>query len=119
MTQSFSLIYVLPDTILRWIGGPGSQSMSAQAANEIKGFVGSFGTGGREMASAGVNTAQKGASKADDSKVQGNTDDDSSGGDDDSTPGGGGSSTPSGGSSGGSSGGAAAGGDAAELAMLA
>lgn len=37
--QCFSLIYQLPDKIMRWIGGPPEQSQAAQRLGEVKGGV--------------------------------------------------------------------------------
>lgn len=37
--QSYSLIYQVPDKILRWIGGPQDSSSTAQMANQVKGQI--------------------------------------------------------------------------------
>lgn len=46
-TYCFSLIFVLPDNILKWIGGPQSQSMAAEMAKTVQGAMSSAtkGTG--------------------------------------------------------------------------
>lgn len=37
VNQCFSLVYQLPDTIMRWIGGPTQQSTAAQQAQAVRG----------------------------------------------------------------------------------
>lgn len=54
--QCFSLIYVLPDNILRWIGAPTSPSQSAQMAQQIGGQMSS---GSNQMGQAGSQAASK------------------------------------------------------------
>ncbi len=55
-TQCFSLIFALPDNILRWIGGPMHQSSAAQMAQQIQGTLGgatsSVGKGIQESSAA-------------------------------------------------------------------
>lgn len=41
LNKAFSLIHVLPDRIMRWIGQPGEQSGADQEINELKGGAGS------------------------------------------------------------------------------
>lgn len=41
--QAYSLIYQVPDKILRWIGGPQDTSSAAQMANQVKGQVQQIG----------------------------------------------------------------------------
>jgi conjugal transfer/type IV secretion protein DotA/TraY len=41
INQCFSMIFQVPDKLLRWIGGPQEQSSAAQAMNQIKGGVSS------------------------------------------------------------------------------
>lgn len=41
--RSYNLIFVLPDNILRWIGGPQQPSEAGQMAQEIKGTLQSYG----------------------------------------------------------------------------
>lgn len=48
--QCYSLIYVLPDNIMRWIGGPQSPSTAAQMAAEVKGGISSAGQSGGQLA---------------------------------------------------------------------
>jgi hypothetical protein len=52
VTQCFSLIYVLPDNILRWIGGPQTPTaMSAQQmAQQVGGHMQTAGQKGGELA---------------------------------------------------------------------
>lgn len=40
-TQCFSLIFALPDNILRWIGGPAQPNQAAQMAQQMQGAIGS------------------------------------------------------------------------------
>jgi defect-in-organelle-trafficking protein DotA len=43
MTQSFSLIYAIPDHLMRWIGTPTQSSGTEQMANQVKGVTHSAG----------------------------------------------------------------------------
>ncbi len=55
-TQCFSLIFALPDNIMRWIGGPTHASQSAQMAQQIQSAIGgSANTTGR--GSEGISNA--------------------------------------------------------------
>lgn len=42
-TQCFSLIFALPDNVLRWIGSPPQSSSAAQMAHQVQGYVSGFG----------------------------------------------------------------------------
>ena len=55
--KSFSLIYEIPDKVLRWIGGPTEQSGIAQELQEVKGGY----EKGTEQAKQGAQQAQKGS----------------------------------------------------------
>lgn len=50
--QSYSLIYQVPDKILRWIGGPQDTSSTAQMVNQVKGQVQQLGSKGGEAGSS-------------------------------------------------------------------
>lgn len=64
VSMCFSLTYVLPDTVLRWIGGPVSQDRTEQAAKSIQGGVSSSAKQGIEASGkAGVGAA-KGAGQS-------------------------------------------------------
>ena len=52
--QAYSLIYQVPDKILRWIGGPQDTSSAAQMANQVKGQVQQIGG---KVGDAGSSTA--------------------------------------------------------------
>ncbi len=52
-TQCFSLIFVLPDNILRWIGVPTQSSQAAQMAQQIQGTIG----GAASQTSRGIEKA--------------------------------------------------------------
>lgn len=47
----YSMIYALPDYIMRWIGGPTHQSMAAQMAQQVQGATAQFGSGMAQIAS--------------------------------------------------------------------
>lgn len=72
INQCYSLVYVLPDYILRWIGGPQQQSSVAQMMEGMKGNVqqnsGSIGQGmgqsATSMPGAAVNTGKLLSGKA-------------------------------------------------------
>ncbi len=53
-TQCFSLIYVLPDYILRWIGGPTQPSTGADMARQVQGVVSQAASTGGDMAGKGL-----------------------------------------------------------------
>ena len=56
--QAYSLIYQVPDKILRWIGGPQDTSSAAQMANQVKGQVqqvgGKAGDAGSQVTGSGT-----------------------------------------------------------------
>lgn len=57
--QCFSLIFVLPDNIMQWIGAPAKQDQTAQMAQQIEGITGSAGKGiGEQVGSAGIGTGE-------------------------------------------------------------
>src|SRR3989338_5665555 len=56
VNKAFSLIYVIPEKVMRWIGGQGESYGEEHALGEVK--------GAGEKASAGVAEKQKGAGKA-------------------------------------------------------
>jgi len=65
-THCFTLIYVLPDYILRWIGGSPSSSGSANMAQQVMGSMTSMGNtakGGMEGASSGMSSYGEGLLK--------------------------------------------------------
>lgn len=51
VNQCFSLIYVLPTSVLRWIGAPMQQDQTAQAAREV---MGGAGQGARQTGQSGA-----------------------------------------------------------------
>jgi len=61
--QCFSLIYVLPDYILRWIGGPQSTSAvnPAQMAGQVQGAMGQMGHQAAQGAQQGHQAMEQGA----------------------------------------------------------
>lgn len=62
LTQSFSLIYVLRDNVMRWIGAPGTGLANPeQLTGEIKGVMSGFGKQMGDAASQGPMGASKGA----------------------------------------------------------
>lgn len=60
--RSFALIHELPDTILRWIGGPQEQKGAAHALEEVKGRfkedMGTAGSYGKGLTEGGVSAGQ-------------------------------------------------------------
>lgn len=50
--QAYSLIYQVPDKILRWIGGPQDTSSIAQMVNQVKGQTQQLGSKGGEAGSS-------------------------------------------------------------------
>lgn len=60
-TQSFSLIFALPDNILRWIGGPMHSSPSAQMAQQLQGAIGSAA----QSTSKGISDSKQAAAQRD------------------------------------------------------
>lgn len=94
VTQSFSLIYVLPDYIMRWIGGPVDQHRNgpAQLAGQVQSAVSSGASGlgqGMSSAQSGLKQERDRQSTENKNSAEG--------------PSGGASSSNSGGSSGGGS----------------
>ncbi len=63
--QCFSLIYRLPDYVLRWIGGPTEQSMSAQMAGQMQGAISQMGSQMGSGGNAGHKGIQKGKAQRD------------------------------------------------------
>lgn len=62
LTQSFSLIYVLRDNVMRWIGAPGTGLANPeQLTGEIKGVMSGFGKQMGDAASQGPMGASRGA----------------------------------------------------------
>ena len=57
INQCFSMIFQVPDKLLRWIGGPQEQSSAAQAMNQIKGGVSSSASQGAQGASSSAGSA--------------------------------------------------------------
>ncbi len=57
INQCFSMIFQIPDKLLRWIGGPQEQSSAAQAMNQIKGGVSSSASQGAQGASSSAGSA--------------------------------------------------------------
>jgi len=67
-TQCFSLIFALPDNILRWIGGPTQPSQAAEMAKQIQGAI----SGAASQAGKGIQKSKAAAaqrSQANDSKT--------------------------------------------------
>lgn len=58
-TQCFSLIFALPDNILRWIGGPQHASQAAQMAQQLQGTIGGAANTFGKGVDAGKQEAQK------------------------------------------------------------
>ena len=54
-TYCFSLIFVLPDNILRWIGGPSTPGMATQMAQQIQGVFGQ----GANMTGQGIKAGKE------------------------------------------------------------
>ncbi len=63
-TQCFSLITVLPDNILRWIGGPNTPSMAQQMAQEVKGASSQFGSSAGRAIEGGLSQGAGAAEKS-------------------------------------------------------
>ena len=57
INQCFSMIFQVPDKILRWIGGPQEQSSAAQAMQSVKSGVQQSGSQGASGASQSAGSA--------------------------------------------------------------
>ena len=57
--QCFSLIYVLPDYILRWIGGPHQSSASADMARQVQGSISQMGSSAGQAVESGLKAKQE------------------------------------------------------------
>ncbi len=108
--QCYSLIFILPDNILTWVGGPKTDSHAAQYAQQIESTVQGMGRGaGDSMGQHAFSTSDTGRNVA--NALKKNKDDDANNGN--PKPGGGGSGGGGGGAAGGGGGAAGGGGGAA------
>ncbi len=57
--QCFSLIYVLPDYILRWIGGPQQASAAGDMARQVQGAMGQMGSAAGDAGTKAVQAKQE------------------------------------------------------------
>ncbi|MDF1760994.1 MAG: DotA/TraY family protein [Coxiellaceae bacterium] len=60
VNQCFSAIHVVPDQVLRWIGGPVQQDTTEQRAGAVKGAMSSASQQAGQLGSTGVKAASEG-----------------------------------------------------------